>query len=182
MAETTWTIDPQHSSLTFAVRHMALAKVRGRFSSWSGDVRWDPDHPGGARVSASIDAASIDTGVADRDGHLRSGDFLDVESFPHITFESTRIEPAGADRYKLYGELTIVGVTREVVVDVHHTGRARDPWGYERAAFEATSRLDRRDFGLTWNQTLEAGGFLVGHELAVEIEVQAVKEEAAAAG
>ncbi len=181
MSQSTWNIDPQHSSITFSVRHMAFAKVRGRFSSWSGSLRWDPEDPASARVSVSVDAASIDTGVADRDAHLRSGDFLDVDSFPQFHFEAKRIEPAGEGQFKLSGDVTIKGTTREVVLDVHHGGRARDPWGYERAAFEATARIDRRDFGLTWNQTLETGGILVGHEVAIEIELQAVKEEAAAA-
>jgi polyisoprenoid-binding protein YceI len=170
-----WNLDTTHSGINFSVRHMVFAKVRGRFGAWSGSVRLDPNDLTGARVEVEIDAASIDTGVADRDDHLRSADFLDVDSYPKLGFKSTKVETAGGDRYRVHGELTIRDVTREVVLDVEHGGQAVDPWGNTRAAFAATTSINRADFGLTWNQVLEAGGVLVGDRIDIEIEVQAVQ-------
>lgn len=176
-----WNIDTTHSGIHFSVRHMVFAKVRGRFTDWSGAIHLDPTHPARSGVEVEIQAGSIDTGVADRDSHLRSPDFLDVERFPTLRFRSKEIEEAGGDRYRITGDLTIRGVTREVVLDVEYAGQAKDPWGNRRAAFTATASLDRGDFGLRWNQVLEAGGVLVGDRIEVQIEVQAVQAAAAQA-
>jgi polyisoprenoid-binding protein YceI len=173
-----WNIDTTHSSVTFAVRHMLFAKVRGRFASWSGKVELDSDDLTRSRAVVEIDAASIDTGVADRDQHLRSPDFFDVAQFPELRFESTRMEHAGGNRYTLHGKLTIRDVTRDVALDVEYGGQAKDPWGNQRAAFSATTSIDRREFGLTWNQALETGGVLVGEKVEIELEVQAVEAAA----
>jgi polyisoprenoid-binding protein YceI len=170
-----WNLDTAHSGINFSVRHMVFAKVRGRFGGWSGTVRVDPNDLTGASVEVEIDAASIDTGVADRDNHLRSGDFFNVEEFPRLAFKSTKVEAVEGNRYRLRGELTIRDVTREVVLDVEHGGQAVDPWGNTRLAFSATTSIHRADFGLTWNQVLEAGGVLVGERIDIELEVQAVE-------
>ena len=132
-----------------------------------------------ASLETVIDAASIDTGVADRDTHLRSADFLDVERYPEITFKSTGVERAASDRLRVPGQLTIKGVARDVVLDVEQLGLAKDPWGNERSAFSAKASIDRRDFGLTWNQVLETGGVMVGERIEIEIEIEAVRQAAA---
>lgn len=169
-----WNIDTTHSGIHFSVRHMVFARVRGRFTGWSGAIQLDPSHPARSSVEVEIQAGSIDTGVADRDNHLRSPDFLDVEQFPTLRFKSKSVEEAG-DRYRITGDLTIRGVTREVVLDVEYAGQAKDPWGNKRAAFTASASFDRKDFGLRWNQVLEAGGVLVGERIEVELEIQAVQ-------
>jgi polyisoprenoid-binding protein YceI len=159
---------------------MMFTTVRGRFNQLAGQVTLDPTRPEGALVEVELDAASIDTGVEQRDGHLRSADFLDAETHPHITFRSRRAEGGAlrdGGRYKLIGDLTIRGVTREVELDVFYDGKGKDPWGSERMGFTASGSFDRRDFGLTWNQVLEAGGVLVSNDVKIEIEVQ-VKEAA----
>jgi polyisoprenoid-binding protein YceI len=181
MKAKTWNIDTAHSAINFAVRHMVVAKVRGRFGTWSGTVQLDPEDLARSTVEVEIDARSIDTGVADRDNHLRSADFLDVESFPTLRFKSTKVEKAGTDRYKVRGDLTIRDVTREAVLDVEHAGQLKDPWGNQRAAFTATTSVNRGDYGLKWNQALEAGGVLVGERVDIELEVQAVEESASQA-
>src|SRR5690606_33080190 len=135
----------------------------------------------GSSVEVESDASSIDTGVVDRDNHRRSADFLGVEHFPKLRFQSQRAEQLGNDRYRFYGDLTIRDVTREVALDVEYAGQAQDPWGQQRAAFTATTALDRSDFGLTWNQMLEAGGVVVGDRIDIELEVQAVKPAASRA-
>lgn len=173
-----WKIDTTHSSVGFAVRHMMFAKVRGRFTSFTGSVQLDPNDLRRSQVAAEIDAASIDTGVADRDAHLRSPDFFDAASFPTLRFASTRIERIEGERYRLHGELTIRDVTRPIAIDVEYGGHAKDPWGNERAAFSASASLDRREFGLKWNQALEAGGVLVGERVEIELEIQAVQQAA----
>lgn len=181
MQKKAWNIDTTHSSIHFTVRHMVFAKVRGRFGVWSGKVHLDEQDLAGSSVEVEIDASSIDTGVVDRDNHLRSADFLDVERFPKLRFQSQRVEQLGNDRYRFYGDLTIKDVTREVALDVEYAGQAQDPWGQQRAAFTATTALDRSDFGLTWNQMLEAGGVVVGDRIDIELEVQAVKPAASRA-
>jgi polyisoprenoid-binding protein YceI len=181
MSPTNWNIDTSHSSVGFSVRHMMFAKVRGRFAKWSGAIALDPDDLVHASVKVSIDAASIDTGVTDRDNHLRSPDFFAAEQFPALEFASTRIESVGGDRYRVHGNLTIRGITREVVLDAEHGGRAKDPWGNQRVAFAATTSVNRTDFGLKWNQLVEAGGVLVGERVDIELEIQAVEAAATAA-
>lgn len=170
-----FSLDSVHSSVGFAVRHMMFAKVRGRFGAFRGTVQLDPEDITRSTVEVEIDAASIDTGTADRDNHLRSADFFDVEAFPKLTFKSTRIEHLGGERYAVTGPLTIRGVEREVTLNAEYGGLAKDPWGNQRALFTATGSIDRREFGLKWNQALEAGGVLVGERVELELEAQAVK-------
>jgi polyisoprenoid-binding protein YceI len=178
MSTERWEIDSSHSGIHFTVRHLVIAKVRGQFSRWTGTL----DVPGSdfsrASLDVVIDAASIDTGVADRDAHLRSGDFFDVERYPEITFKSTSVTTTAADRLRVAGALTIKGVTRHIGLDVEVLGRARDPWGNERAAFSATTSIDRSEFGLTWNQVLETGGVMVGDRIDIVIEIEAVRQVA----
>lgn len=176
---TTWTIDPSHSLVEFTARHMMITRVKGRFSGVSGTVVTNEADPSKSSVNVEIDAASIDTREEKRDGHLRSGDFLDVENFPHLTFRSTRIEgnpKSVGDSFTLVGDLTIRGTTREVTLDATFDGSGTDPWGGTRASFSAETKIDRREFGLTWNQALETGGVLVGNEVKISLEVQAVKQ------
>lgn len=178
-ATTTWTLDPTHSLVEFSAKHMMITTVKGRFDDVEGSIVVDEENPDRSRVEVEIGAASIDTRTEQRDDHLRSADFLDVENHPKITFRSTRVEGAYAkpgDRFKVAGDLTIRGTTREVVLDVTFEGAGQDPWGGQRASFSAQSKIDRRDFGLTWNQALEAGGVLVSNEIKISLEVQAVKQ------
>ena len=181
MTTNTWNIDAAHSGINFSIRHMVVSKVRGRFAKYSGALSLDDEDLTRSLVEATIDASSIDTGTEQRDAHLRSPDFFDVEKFPELRFRSQRIEKLDGDRYRVVGELTIRDVTREVSLDVEYGGRAKDPWGNERMGFLAKASLDRKDFGLKWNQVLEAGGVLVGDRVEIELEVQAVKAEAARA-
>jgi polyisoprenoid-binding protein YceI len=174
-----WEIDSSHSGIHFSVRHMVVAKVRGQFARWTGSFLAENGDLARAKVKVAIDASSIDTGLADRDKHLASPDFLDVASFPEITFESTKVEKQSDESLRVTGDLQIRGVTREVVLDVEYAGRTKDPWGNERAGFSAKTAIDRKDFGLTWNQVLEAGGVMVGDRVGIAIEVEAVKQLAA---
>jgi polyisoprenoid-binding protein YceI len=181
---TTWQLDPTHSTVEFAVKHMMFTTVRGRFKTFAGSVHIDERNPDQSRVEVTIDAASIDTGVADRDAHLRSPDFLDVEKYPTIVFRSTRV--AGAhknqgDHFQITGELEIRGKSLPVTLDATFEGLGADPWGGQRAGFAARAEIDRREWGLRWNQALEAGGVLVANSVKVEIEAQAVKQAAAEA-
>jgi polyisoprenoid-binding protein YceI len=175
MAQTQWNIDASHSNVQFSVRHLVVAKVRGAFRSYRGTLELDEgDGLRLAKVDVSIDAGSIDTAEPKRDEHLKSSDFFDVAAHPTLRFQSRSIARQ-ADRYRVTGDLTIRGVTRSVVLDAEFQGRGKDPWGGQRAAFSARTSIDREDFGLTWNQALEAGGVLVGTKVEIEIEVQAVK-------
>ncbi len=176
MATERWEIDSSHSGIHFSVRHLVIAKVRGQFARWSGAVHVPDGDFSKASVDVVIDATSIDTGVADRDGHLRSADFFDVEKFPELTFKTTKVEPQGDDRLRLVGRLTIKDVTRDVALDVERLGAVKDPWGNERAAFSAKTSVNRGDFGLTWNQALETGGVVVGDRIDIEIEIEAVRQ------
>ncbi len=176
-----WQIDPAHTTIEFAVKHMMFTTVRGRFKSFSGTVHVDERNPDKSRVEVSIDATSIDTGVADRDAHLRSADFLDVEKHLHITFRSTRVGGAHkkeGDRFTITGDLEIRGTAMPVTLEATFEGVGKDPWGKRRAGFAARTEIDRREWGLRWNQALETGGVLVGHSVKIEVEAQAVKEEA----
>jgi polyisoprenoid-binding protein YceI len=176
-----WNIDTAHTSINFSVRHMVLSKVRGRFGKYSGTIRLEDGDITRSSVEVSIDASSIDTGVADRDTHLRSPDFFDVEKFPELTFRSKRIERADDTHYRVTGDVTIRDVMREVSLDVEYTGRGKDPWGNERVGFVAKTSIDRKEFGLTWNQVLETGGILVGDRVDIELDVQAVRAAAQSA-
>ena len=178
MATERWEIDSSHSGVHFSVRHLVIAKVRGQFQRWSGTVVVPDGDFRRASVNVTIDASSIDTGVTQRDDHLRSPDFFDVASFPDLTFTTDRVDPHG-ERLQLFGTLTIKGVSRPVVLDVEPQGQARDPWGNQRAAFTAKTSIDRREFGLIYNQVLETGGVMVGDRVDIEIDIEAVKQVAA---
>jgi polyisoprenoid-binding protein YceI len=170
--KTTYTIDPAHSGAHFTVRHMMITNVRGAFRNVKGTVVYDSEDPANSSVEAEIEAATIDTRESQRDAHLRSADFLDVEKFPAITFRSTRVEPSGEGEWKVTGDLTIHGVTRPVVLNVEGpAAEGKDPWGNIRSGASATTKIKRSDFGLTWNAALETGGFLVGDELKIELEL-----------
>ena len=172
---TTWAIDAAHSHVEFAVKHLMISTVRGRFGDVQGTVTADDTTFRDAVVDIRIGVASIDTRQADRDTHLRSADFFETDKFPTMTFQSTRVEPQKDDTLRVVGRLTIRGVSKEVALTVTPEGLGRDPWGGERAGFSATAKINRRDFGLTWNQALEAGGFVVGDEIKIAIDVELVK-------
>jgi polyisoprenoid-binding protein YceI len=181
MTNTNWNLDTAHSGINFSIRHMVVSKVRGRFAKYSGAIRLDEGDLTRSTVSVTIDASSIDTGVADRDTHLRSADFFDAEKFPELRFASKRVEKVGEGRYRVVGDLTIRDVTREIALDAEYGGRGKDPWGNERVGFSAKASLDRKEFGLTWNQVLETGGILVGDKVDIELEVQGVRAAAQSA-
>jgi polyisoprenoid-binding protein YceI len=173
---TTWTIDPAHSHVGFAIRHLMIATVRGRFTQVQGTVTVDESDPTTASVDITIAMASVSTGDEKRDGHLRSADFFDVDRYPSMTFRSKRVEAKSDQSFRVVGDLTIRDVTREVALDVQLLGRAKDPWGKEHAAFEATTKIKRGDYGLAWNAALETGGVLVGDEVNISIEAQLLRE------
>jgi polyisoprenoid-binding protein YceI len=181
MTTNNWNLDTVHSGINFSVRHMMVSKVRGRFAKFSGSVALDEGDLTRSAVEATIDVSSIDTGTAQRDVHLRSADFFDVERFPEIRFRSTGIEKLGGDSYRLTGDLTIRDVTRPITLEAEYGGRGKDPWGNERVGFTATGSLDRKDFGIKTNQVLETGGVLVGDRVDIELEVQAVHVAVSAA-
>lgn len=172
---TTWTIDAAHTSVEFAVKHLMIATVKGRFGEVAGTLTVQGDDASTAKVEATIDTRSIDTRSEQRDTHLRSADFFDVETHPKILFRSTKVERTGKSSLKMTGDITIRGVTKPITLDVTEEGRAKDPWGGERAVFSATGKLRRGDFGLTWNQALETGGVLVGDDIKLAIDVEFVK-------
>jgi polyisoprenoid-binding protein YceI len=171
-----WEIDSSHSSVHFSVRHLVIAKVRGTFARWSGRVHVPDGDFSQATVSVAIDASSINTGVEQRDGHLKSPDFFDVAQYPELRFVGRRVEPRSEAEIDVIGDLTIRGTTREVVLRVEQHGQAKDPWGNVRAAFTAKTSIDRKDFGLTWNQALETGGVMVGDRVDIEAEIEAVQQ------
>lgn len=175
---TTWNIDTSHSGVHFTVRHMVVSKVRGAFDRWQGVVQFDEQNPAASKVSVRIEAASIDTREEKRDAHLRSPDFFDVEKYPELTFESTNVEKLDDEKYRVTGNLTIRGITKEVVLDAEYLGGGKDPWGNQRIGFQAQTSIQRKDFGLSWNQVLEAGGVLVGEKIEIALDVQAVKAQA----
>jgi polyisoprenoid-binding protein YceI len=175
MAKESWKFDLTHSNVGFSARHLMVAKVRGHFASWSGTLEIDEENPAASKVDVSIDAASIDTKEADRDKHLKSPDFLEVEKFPHITFKSTKVERKSKTDLVVTGDLTIRDTTRSVTLDVEYAGRAKDPWGGERVGFSATTSINRKDYGLVWNVALETGGFLVGDKIDIALEIEAIK-------
>jgi polyisoprenoid-binding protein YceI len=171
---TAWKLDPAHSMVEFSAKHMMITTVKGRIADVEGIIYTDEKDPKNSSVEAVLKGASIDTRSDQRDQHLRSGDFLNVEQFPEITFKSTSVK-GNKEEFKLTGDLTIRDVTRAVTLDVEYHGRNRDPWGGERVGFSASGKIDRREFGLLWNQALETGGVLVGNDIKINIEVQAVK-------
>lgn len=172
----TFKIDPAHSSAQFVVKHMMITNVRGAFSNLQGSVDWDAADPGQSKVEVRIDAKTIQTHEPDRDKHLRSADFLDVEKFPVINFKSTSVKPAGEGELNITGDLNIHGVTKPVVLKVNGpTAETKDPWGNVRIGASGTTKIKRSDFGLTWNAALETGGFLVGDEVKIELEISLIK-------
>jgi polyisoprenoid-binding protein YceI len=173
---TTWAIDPAHSEVGFAVKHLMVATVKGVFRTFSGKIVLNEQNLAASSIEADIDVASIDTRQEQRDAHLRSADFFDAENFPTITFRSTKIERVRHGYLRAVGELTIRGVTREVVLDVEETGRGGDPWGGQRIGYSAVTKIKRDDFGLTWNQALETGGVMVSSEVKITLDVQVVKQ------
>jgi polyisoprenoid-binding protein YceI len=172
---TSWNIDTAHTGINFSVRHMVVSKVRGRFAKYGGLFQIDENDLTRSSMDVTIDAASVETGVADRDTHLRSADFFDIEKFPELRFRSKRIDKLDDSHYRVIGDLTIRDVTHEMPLEVEYGGRAKDPWGNERIGFSAKVSIDRKDFGLKWNQALEAGGVLVGDRVDVDIELEAVR-------
>jgi polyisoprenoid-binding protein YceI len=173
---TTWNIDPSHSAAEFKVKHMMIANVKGHFSKVSGSLTLDESDLGKSHVEASIDAASIETRDAQRDAHLRSADFLDVEKFPTLSFKSERVSVVRDGELAVEGDLTIHGVTRRVVFTVEGpTPPTKDPWGNTRVAVSGTTKINRKDYGLTWNAALETGGILVGEEITITLDVEFVK-------
>lgn len=177
---TDWTIDPVHSNVEFSVRHLMITTVRGRFTGVRGSVTIDEADPAASVVSVEIDAATIDTREAQRDAHLRSADFFDVERFPTLSFRSTRVEGEAGGTFTVTGDLTIHGVTRSVTLVVESEGRVKDGSGGVRSGFTATTKISRSAFGLTWNQLLEAGGVTVSDEVKISLDIQLVSSGAAA--
>jgi polyisoprenoid-binding protein YceI len=174
----TWQIDPVHTTVGFSVRHMTISTVRGQFNKVAGTITANDNDPATAVIEATIDTASIDTHSPDRDSDLKSANFLDVAKYPTMTFKSKKIEAAGRGKYNVVGDLTLHGVTKEVTLAVEATGAPiKDPWGNMRAGATATTTINRKDFGLTWNKMIEAGGAVVGDAVAVEIDVEAVKKK-----
>lgn len=176
----TWKIDPAHSQIQFSVRHMMISNVRGRFEDFTGAVEFDEDDPSRSSVEVQIEAASINTKEPQRDTHLRSPDFLDAEKFPQLRYKSRRVEMIDASHGRMIGDLTIRDLAREVVLDVEYAGKAKSPWGTVSAGFSATAKLSRKDWGLTYNSPLETGGFLVGDQVNISIELELIKQDVAA--
>jgi polyisoprenoid-binding protein YceI len=171
-----WELDPQHSQVEFAVRHMMISTVRGRFRRVSGTIVMDPAEPATASAEIEIDASSIDSGLSIRDDHLRSMEFLDTDRYPVIGYRTTRVDRLGTDSYAVQGELSIRGIVREVPLLVVGAGIVTDPWGTQRAGFSATTKISRTDFGLTWNAALETGGVAVGDEVTITIDVELLRD------
>jgi polyisoprenoid-binding protein YceI len=170
----TWKFDPAHTTISFSARHMMVTTVRGRFAPPTGKLEFDPAHPENAYVEAEIDTTTLSSGVADRDTHLRSADFLEVDKYPTLTFKSTQVEVKSEDEARVTGNLTIRGITRPVTLDVEYLGLVNSPFGDQRAGFVATTKINREDWGLTWNMAIEAGGVLVGKDIKIELDVEAI--------
>jgi polyisoprenoid-binding protein YceI len=180
MPRSRWQVDAAHTAVEFSVKHMMFTTAHGRFTGVAGTIEVDEEHPERSSVEVTIDASSVDTANADRDKHLRSADFFDVEKHPQITFKSRKVQGAAkkeGDRFKVVGDLTIRGETQEVTLECTYLGMGRDPWGGTRAGFHAETKIDRREWGLRWNQALETGGILVANEVKLELDVQAVRME-----
>ena len=173
--KTVWKIDSAHTEAAFAVKHLMISTARGRFGAVEGLVEFDPADLAAASAQVTIDASTIDTREAQRDAHLRSADFFDVEKYPTLAFKSRRVDGINGDTFKLVGDLTIKDITREVVLDVTSHGFQKDPWGGERTGFSAKTAISRKDFGLLWNQILETGGFAVGDDVKITLDVELVK-------
>jgi polyisoprenoid-binding protein YceI len=176
-ANSTWKVDPQHSAAQFSVRHLAISTVRGQFKNVTGTVTLDDSDITKSNVEVTIDTTTVDTGEAKRDGHLKSPDFFDVARYPTMAFRSKKVEQAGAGKLKVTGDLTIHGVTKEVILDVEGpTASVKDPWGNQRAAVTATTKINRLEFGVKWNATMDNGGVVVGDEVPITIDVEMTKQ------
>ena len=173
-AATAWHVDPAHSQVGFKVRHLGFSKVKGTFEEYNATVHFDGEHLESLKAEVTIQAASVDTGNEDRDNHLRSEDFFETEVYPTLSFKSTSVTPQGENKFDMAGELTIHGITKDAVLHGEFLGTAKDPWGNKRVAFEASTKVNRKEFDLTWNQVLETGGLLVSEEVEINVEVQAV--------
>jgi polyisoprenoid-binding protein YceI len=171
-----WNIDPAHSEIQFVARHMMISKVRGQFEKFTGTINLDENNPANTTVEIQIETNSLNTREAKRDGHLRSPDFFNAEVYPHLTFKSSRVELIDPQHARLVGDLTIRDITRQVTLDVEHIGMVKNPWGLISSGFTATTKINRKDWGLTWNMVLESGGFLVGDEIEINIELELVKQ------
>ncbi|HYK86522.1 MAG TPA: YceI family protein [Ktedonobacteraceae bacterium] len=171
-----WNIDAAHSQATFSVKHMMISTVRGHFEVLSGQLEIDEQHPENSWVEAEVDAASINTRDAKRDGHLRSPDFFDVAQYPKITFKSTKVEPLGDNEYRVTGNLTMHGVTKQETFTAEYSGQVKDLYGLQRAAFSVKGTINRKDYGLNWNVALESGGVLVAEKVSIEIDLAAVQQ------
>ncbi len=172
----TWQIDPSHSTVEFAVKHMMISSTKGRFTDFSGEINLDENDLANSTVNVNINVASIDTHDEKRDEHLRSADFFDAENHPAMTFASKQIRPKGSDEFEVVGDLTIRGITKEVVLKAEREGVGTSPWGSEVAAYTAKTEIDRKDFGLVWNVALETGGILVGDKVKLNLEIEAIKQ------
>lgn len=176
VANKTWTIDPAHTSVNFSAKHMMVTTVRGHLGPISGALELDEADFTKSEIEVVIDVANLQTRDEKRDGHLKSADFFDVENWPSATFKSTRIESLGGDKYNVIGDLSVRGVTKEVTLDTQFEGFTSNPWGQKLVAFTATTKINRKDWGLNWNVALEAGGVLVGEQVKLEIDVEAIKQ------
>ena len=174
-----WKIDPSHSQITFSIRHMMISNVRGRFENFTGTVEFDEKTPSRSSVEVQIEASSINTREERRDAHLKSADFLNAEKYPYLVFKSKRVEVIDAQHVHVIGDLTIRDVAKEVTLDVEYAGQSKSPWGAISAGFEARTKINRKDWGLNWNLALETGGVLVGDEIKISLEVEAVQQPAA---
>ncbi len=173
----TWAIDGVHSVVEFAVKHMMVSTVKGRFRGVEGTVNIDEEHPERSTVTATIDTATVDTGVGQRDDHLRSDDFFNAEKYPKITFSSTRVEKLDGENWRVVGDLTIRDVTKEVTLAAEYEGQIKDAFGKQRAAFSATTQVNRKEFGLNWNGVIEAGGVVLGDKIKIELNIAAVRND-----
>jgi polyisoprenoid-binding protein YceI len=174
-AKTVWKLDPAHTLVEFSAKHLMIATVKGRITGVEGTIYLDENEPTNSTVEATLETKTLDTRIEQRDQHLRSGDFLDVEKFPVISFKSTEIQ-GDEQNFRLTGDLTIRDITRPITLDVTFEGRTKDPWGGERVGLSATGKFDRRDYGLTWNVVLESGGLTVSNDIKIQLEVEAVKQ------
>ena len=176
-----WKIDPAHSEINFTVRHMMISNVRGRFEAFTGTVEFDQQNPANSSVDVQIEAASINTRESQRDTHLRSADFFDAETYPHLTFKSKKVEVVDDSHGRILGDLTIRGATKEAVLDTEFNGMSQSPWGFSSAGFSATTKINRKDWGLGWNMALETGGVLVSDEIKINIDIEIIEEKVAEA-
>ena len=181
MALETWNLDPIHSFIHFSLRHFVVSRIHGRFTKWGGTIQLDQQQPASSNVSIRIDVNSIDTGDPRRDDHLKKPEFFDTEKYPEMTFQSTEIETAGPDRYRVTGGLTLRGITQPVTLDVEHGGQVKDMWGNLRGGFSIQGKIDRRDFGLSFAGTTENGTPILGNDIAILIDAEAVRVAAQSA-